>query len=509
MKKQKHTEEESRRNREQGISEQGYLNSNSYLKTLIENTLDIIMVLSCDGTIRFLSKSAEKIVGNQPDIVMGSNIIDFIHPREREDFKSRFSNLVNDKKNTDYSEFKIRHRNGEIRYIESIAKKINDPDGEPCIMVNARDVTERNNVQKILEKSQKQLSIAQKIAQVGSWEWDINEDVVRCSKELQRIYGVNKSKEINDREDFLKYLHQGDREYFIAVIENALKSKSTFQVEYRIVRTDEVVRKMLSKGEVVCDKRGDPKKIIASGQDITDLKKAEHQLLEYSEQLKNYNIKQDMIIENERVQIARDIHDELGQVLAVLKMDIYLLKERAKQEIGDKFSAGITEDIRSIFKRFDTLINSVQRITTNLRPEVIDDLELGEAIKWQCKDFEEKTGIQCNYINDSESLKDMIKEYKNAIYRILQQALKNVKEHAGATKAKVKLKLNDSFLTLKVWDNGAGIKDEEVLHPNSLGLLSMRERSHYLGGDISIVGKEKEGTTVILKIPVDEIIFKY
>ncbi|MEX0608920.1 MAG: PAS domain-containing protein [Balneolaceae bacterium] len=479
------------------------------LKTLVENALDVIMILNTDGTIRFLSKSAKKISGNDPEQIVGKNIIDYLHPSDKGKFKTRFSALIQDKTKTDYSNFQVKHKNGKFRYFESISKQIVDPEDGPCVMVNARDVTINAFSQQVLEKSKEQLSVAQKIAQVGSWEWDLRQDVVRWSKELQRIYGTLKGRLITDYRGFMRYLHPGDREYFTSIVNKALDDKKQFQIEYRIIRTDGEERKILARGEVILDEKNVPEKIIATGQDITDLKNAERHLMEYSEQLKTYNAKQDMIIENERIQIARDIHDELGQMLAVLKMDVFLLKENAQQAMGEKLAAGFNDDIRSIFGRFDTLINSVQRITTNLRPEVIDDLDLVEAVKWQCKEFERHYSIDCNFVSDYSYKKDMIKEYKNSIFRILQQALKNISEHAEATKVKVKIAMTEDLFTLKVWDNGSGIKGDEVMHPNSLGLLSMRERSHYLGGDVTIVGKKNEGTTVTLEIPVNEIIFKY
>lgn len=495
--------------KQQDITEQKYLNNDNYVKALVENALDIIMVLDCSGNIRFINNSAKAFLGKEPEVVVGENIIEYIHPEEKDKFQSHFISLVKGKTETDFSHFQFLDEVGDIKMIESRSKKVKDSDEEFCIVINARDITEQAKMQDILEKSQEQLALAQKISQVGSWEWDLEYGVVRWSKEMHRIYGRKVGKPITDYEGFLKFLHPGDREHFTVMLQRALKNRNMLEVEYRIKRPDGVERKMHAKGEVVCNEKNEPIKIIATAQDITEFKQAEHQLLKYSEQLKSYNAKQDQIIENERVQIARDIHDELGQMLTVLKMDVFLLKERAKEEIGKKRADKFSDETKGIFKKFDSLINSVQKITKNLRPEEIDDLGFVEALKWQCSDFEEITGIKCNFVCEAENLHDMIKEYKNVIFRIVQQALSNIGEHAEATKAKVKLKVNENYLTLKIWDNGTGIKKENTDHPNSMGLLSMRERSHYLGGNISFTGKKGEGTTVFLEIPLDEIIFKY
>src|SRR5690606_29920146 len=126
------------------------------------------------------------------------------------------------------------------------------------------------------------------------------------------------------------------------------------------------------RGEPIHDERGRMIRMIGTGQDVTELKKAEQKLREYSEQLRNLSARQDRVREDDRIRFAKQVHDELGQMLAVLKMELFMMKERVREEYGERLAGGVVREISRIIERFDTIIDSAQRITTELRPEVLD-----------------------------------------------------------------------------------------------------------------------------------------
>lgn len=482
-------------------------NKTEYYQKLIEKALDITMVLDQDKNIEFIVGPVKQIFGKEPSELTGTKIAELINDDEREDFERQFNHLLSDSGISLTSQITIPQPDGTSKVLECISQKIEALKGETKILINSRDVTKRVNIQQILSNSQDQLLKAQKVAGVGSWEWEYEKDIFRWSSELQRMIGISLQDSVTKLDDFLARVHKDDHQPFKDAVNEAIEKNSNFEIELQLKSEENDSQIILIRGEVI--QEDEKNRIIGTGQYITNLKLAEKKLREYSEQLKNFNVKQDMIIENERNQIAREIHDDLGQMLAVLKMDVYLLKERVKQELDEDTTQNFKDDMRSIFSRFDLLINSVQQITHRLRPEVINDLGLVEAIKWLCSDFEEQTGIDCTFENKSGDLGDMLIEYKNAFFRIVQQALSNVAQHAEASKASVKLNYDEKYLTLDIKDNGKGIRPEKIIHPNSLGLLSMKERSHYLGGEFSMNGDSGEGTRIQLKIPVEEILFKY
>jgi len=199
--------------------------------------------------------------------------------------------------------------------------------------------------------------------------------------------------------------------------------------------------------------------------------------------------------EEERIHIAREIHDELGQALTGLKFDI-----NAMAKSGSVDDSGMAEKKQNLCLQIDRIINSVRRIASGLRPEVLDEIGLAAAIEWQAREFQRRTGIRC-VVETAPGFSDPDKERATALFRIFQELLTNVARHAGATRVSVLLQDDDEELGLKVEDNGRGIQEQEIESPRSLGFLGLRERVLAFGGAIHVKGQEGKGTTVSVSIP--------
>jgi signal transduction histidine kinase len=199
--------------------------------------------------------------------------------------------------------------------------------------------------------------------------------------------------------------------------------------------------------------------------------------------------------EQERIHIAREIHDELGQALTGLKYDIAALV-KASAETPD----AMPSKAQSVNQAIDRIINAVRRISSGLRPEVLDEIGLAAAIEWQAREFQRRTGIRCA-IEVAPGFTDPDKERSTALFRIFQELLTNVARHANATRVGVALADAES-LALKVEDNGRGIQESEFESPRSLGFLGLRERVLAFGGSIDVKGHEGKGTTVMVSIPL-------
>jgi signal transduction histidine kinase len=201
--------------------------------------------------------------------------------------------------------------------------------------------------------------------------------------------------------------------------------------------------------------------------------------------------------EQERVRIAREIHDELGQSLTCMGMDLGFLDKQIDPD--NKEAAARVAALVELVK--DT-IRCVRRISSELRPSILDDLGLGAAIEWLAHDFEGRTQIGCS-VEVPEDLSLSV-DLATPLFRVCQEALTNVTRHASASHVSIQLTCASSEISLVIKDDGRGITDEEIRRHGSLGLLGMKERVSILGGTLEVQGRAGEGTTVAIRIPLGQ-----
>ncbi|MGE5639331.1 MAG: response regulator [Clostridia bacterium] len=199
--------------------------------------------------------------------------------------------------------------------------------------------------------------------------------------------------------------------------------------------------------------------------------------------------------EEERAHIAREIHDELGQVLTGIKMEVGQLAKRLKEP-------ALLERTDSMAKLIDSTVQTVRKIATGLRPEMLDDMGVIAAVAWQAKDFQKRTGIRTRAKLPPETKIDL--EISTAVFRIFQEILTNVARHSRATRVDIDLEVNDDAIELKVLDNGVGIPSADLHGRKSLGLLGMQERALLFGGEVIVSGVPGQGTRVSVRIPFQQ-----
>lgn len=230
--------------------------------------------------------------------------------------------------------------------------------------------------------------------------------------------------------------------------------------------------------------------------DITERKRAEEELKASRERLRKLSTHLQSVREEERTSLARDIHDELGQALTALKIDLSWLSRRFPAD-----QKSLLEKTSSMSKLVDMTIQKVKRISTELRPGLLDDFGLVAAIEWQAGEFQKLTGIRTEI---SPKLKDIVldRDRSTVLFRIFQELLTNIARHADATKVKLSLVEEADKIVLMVKDNGRGITREQLSNPRSFGLLGMRERVHFWQGELKISGAPGKGTTAVASIPL-------
>lgn len=478
------------------------LNKNHF-QHLVENADDIITVLDSNLIIRYKNAALKKILGYEPEEVKGTEFIKFIHADDAEEVKQKLEGVVASIGNEDTFECRYKLKNGTWRYLESNAKNVVDPKDGPGVYMTSWDITQRIENRKQLEQGKKQLSIAHQLGRLGSWQWDLETNELSWSEELCKIVGVSKESQPKTYEDFLALLHPDDREKTDKFLKEACKTEKEYGFEHRILRSDGEVKTLFGRVLVETDEKGKPLTMIGTGHDITEIKETEQKLQIYSRRLKKLSARQEKIREEERHRVAREIHDDLGQMLIVLKMNVSLAIKRREKEYGERFISRYSDEISEVIRGIDKIVESVQRITTELRPEVLDDLGLKEAIEWQGREFEKRSGIKLEFVHTDDSFNRLNFEQSTMVFRIFQSMLNNIHMHAEASKVDVFLGKDDEYLVLDVRDNGIGITKEDIEQSDSLGILRMRERSEDLGGHIEFKGETGRGTTVTLKIPAE------
>ncbi|CAK0753332.1 Sensor histidine kinase [Gammaproteobacteria bacterium] len=228
--------------------------------------------------------------------------------------------------------------------------------------------------------------------------------------------------------------------------------------------------------------------------EIMEKKYLEDEYRQSTDQLRELSARLQSIREEERTHIALTIHDELGQALTGLKMDIAWLQNHLDQP-----RSVLLKKMQMMSDLTDSIIKSVRRIATELRPGILD-VGLVAAIEWALQEFQARSGIESKFINAPDDL-SLDREGATVVFRIFQEILTNVARHAQASSIEVKMEENTGWVILQVTDDGQGIAESEIHNPKSIGLLGMRERARSRAGDVLFHGIPGRGTTVTIRIP--------
>lgn len=232
--------------------------------------------------------------------------------------------------------------------------------------------------------------------------------------------------------------------------------------------------------------------------DVTARLKAEEEIISSRDKLKKLSEHLQTAREEERAAIAREVHDDLGQSLTALKMELVWLKKN--RDADDKV---VTDKLNSMVEIVNQTIKTIQRLGTELRPKLLDDLGLISAIEWQASEFQKRFGIKCTFqpINDEVNVDPKIGV---SVFRILQEALTNVVRHANATEVKIAVKQINGTFFLSISDNGVGIPVNQLESNSSIGIIGMKERADIAGGKVEFISQKGKGTEIRLTIPLHQ-----
>lgn len=301
--------------------------------------------------------------------------------------------------------------------------------------------------------------------------------------------------ELIDLSDFLSLLHADDRRRFEEVANSVARTLEPFNWEGRMHVGREVkwinVRAAVHRQDEVVVWHG----VVLN---ITDSRRAAEALRRSRDEVRELTRHQETVREQEKASIAREIHDELGATLTALKMDAYWL-ERRVAALAPEHAA----KLREMHALVDQAVQSTRRISTELRPRVIDDLGIIAALEWLVGEFRRQRGVDCRFAAMPEHI-DLDTPRAITLFRIVQESLTNVAKHSGASRVSVDLRQQDEVIVLRVEDNGCGIRDRATAgegRPFSHGLRGMVERAHQIGGSLSLGRGPQGGTLVAVTLP--------
>jgi PAS domain S-box-containing protein len=488
-------------------------------RSYIEVTGQLGWTTNADGEVVEDLPSWRQFTGQSKDEIKGWGWSKAIHPDDLDHAARVWRNSVAGINNYEV-EYRIRRYDGIYRHFLARGMPVFEDDGAVREWVGTCiDITERKKAEQLLRESREDLNRAQAVAQTGSWRMNVQQNELLWSDENWRIFGVARGMPLT-YETFLSTVHPDDREYVDRKWMAALQGEH-YDIEHRIVAGDSI-RWVRERAELEFDKDGMLLGGFGTTQDITEKKYAEErlreakealqkaneelevkiqdrtaELIESREQLRNLLIHLQSVREAERAHIAREIHDEFGTILTALKIDLSWLEKKFTKE-----QEPLKEKTRKSLDLINSAIKTVQKISSQLRPGILDHLGLASAIEWEVKEFGNRTGVKWDLSIDMGE-RSLDRDMSTTIFRILQETLTNIVRHAEASLVSVSLNENGSYLILQVKDNGKGITEEELADPRSYGLMGMRERVQSWEGSIMISGMENKGTTVTVSIPLD------
>ncbi len=465
------------------------------------------MLHSVDPTANLVRVSDHWLaaLGYEREEVIGHKLFEFLTPESARFVKEHVIREFFKTGRCQDIPYQFVKKDGEIMEILLSAIGERDESGEVIrSLAVSIDVTQRNRAERELKEAKEQLSrysrdlerqVRKRTEEIANFLKytpgvvslkDRDGRYLLVNKRFEDLFNV-KIENIRGKKDF--DIHDRDlADQFRANDLRVLAEKRSCQVEEQVPQSDGV-HTYLSVKFPILDEQGEPTGVGTIATDITSTKKARDRLRRLSGSIMAGQ-------ENERAAIARELHDELGQTLTVLNMDAAWLAKRLVEK--DPQAAGRAEDMR---KFIDETIDAVRGMALRLRPKVLDDLGLVDALEWLTSDFEKRTEINC--IFHVEDVPVIHGPVATAAYRIVQEALTNVARHSFANQVRVELSAQEGTLSLLIEDNGRGFNALDMSEFSGLGIAGMRERATIVGGILDVRSQPEHGTRISFKVPLE------
>lgn len=473
-------------------AEEALCESEEKLRTFMDSVTDFFAVTDKNENLIYINRSMAKNLGYSKEEMIGMHITEIIDEGSMVKFKPELRQLIEEGNlgiETTWLTKDGRKIHGDLK-VNSIYDAQGNYLGSRGVF---RDITERKRAEETLRESEEKYSqLFSTIPDAGMIFDADTKSFIDVNESALSFYGYSREEFLNLRQPDITAEKEASASSIRLLQSGEL---SNIPLRYHKKKDGTIFPVEISASTFHIGGRN---VICGLVRDISERKRVEEELTKSSKQLRHLSTYLQSVIEVERTNIAREVHDDLGQALTALKMDLHWLANRLPRD-----QQLLLNKTKSMSTLIDLTVQSVQRISSELRPGLLDDLGLSAAIEWQADEFENRTGIKCKVEVDPEEIV-LDRDRSTAIFRIFQESLTNIARHANATMVYVSLKEESHTVGIKVSDNGEGITKKKISDPTSFGLIGMRERVHPFGGYLSITGTPKKGTTVTVRIPLDK-----
>ena len=450
--------------------------------------------------VLYVSPAYESVWGRSLESVRQrpQSFMDAIHSEDRE----RVVGILEGQRQQGFEvEYRIVRPDGSVRWIRDRGFPVKDASGKVYRIAGvAEDITERKRVEMALQKNEQLLSETQVLGRTGSWEHNlVTGEIANTEGNLRLFFGDDHSKGARF-EDFAEVVHQDDREYVSARHAQLLAEGGPRDIEYRVVWPDGTVHVLFGRATVVRDAVGRALRVYGTNVDITERKRAENALRDSGVQLQALSRRLVELQESERKELARELHDRVGQSLTALKINIDILQPALASQGNAEVLARVADSAALLESTMDTIEN----VMSELRPPMLDDHGLAAALDWHARNFSARTGIAVAVRSSEPALRPAL-QVEIALFRIAQEALNNVAKHARAQRVEIALDHANGECVMSVQDDGVGfdgVEDASDKPKPGLGMVTMRERAQAVGGHFEAQALAGHGTRLTVRAPL-------
>jgi len=387
-------------------------------------------------------------------------------------------------------EWRVVWGDRSVHWIAGRWQVFRDASGEPSKMIGVNiDITERKRAEEALRKSEEWLHLAVQAGRMYAFEWDATTDVIVRSGECADILNWIDDPTRDTGREFAARVHPDDREAYTAPEMVLTPGNPTYKTSYRVLRPDGSAIWLEANGHVFFDDQGRLQRIIGMVADVTGRKLAEEALFRLSRRLIEAQ-------ELERARIARELHDDLSQRMALLQISL----EQVTQDSAG-FSSKTQQQLHNITKVCSEVSSTLHDLSHQLHPYKLDTLGLVAALGGFCNEFSRQHNLQVQFVHHHVP-GQIPNEVTLCLFRIAQEALRNVVKHSGGTEAEVELSGHGDRIDLCISDSGVGFSPEHVKAETGLGLISMRERLRLVRGHLSVESEPSHGTRIRVRVPL-------
>jgi PAS domain S-box-containing protein len=384
-------------------------------------------------------------------------------------------------------ECQFRAKDGNV-HIGLTSAELIEIEGEPCVLAATADITRRKRAEEALRESEERLRLATQAGKMYASEWDVARNVIVRSVESADILGWEDGPQNESYEQMLAAVHPDDRDQFLTNVAAITPENSAFRMTYRVIRPDGTVVWLEESGRAFFDPKGSLQRMVSLVADVTERKLAEERLSSLSRRLIAAH-------ELERGRVARELHDDLNQRMTLLQIGLGEFEHDAPG-----LSSRARDQLRNIAEVAVKVSSGLRNLSQQLHPSKLDILGLVASLDGLCQDLAGQHSLQIQFAHhDVPRL--IPKDVALCLFRIAQEALKNVVQHSGAAAATVELSGHDDRIELCISDAGVGFNPDSAKQASGLGLLSMQERLRLVGGQLSVESGSSRGTRIHVRIP--------